>query len=80
LAKDNALKQLQLRQRRKLTFVKEERDKRNVGDKEESETKMKSLPLSDYKRERDAAPEMKTPTMQPAAWAPLQGKQFVRVQ
>ncbi|KAI1231284.1 hypothetical protein IHE44_0008225 [Lamprotornis superbus] len=49
LAKDNALKQLQPRQRRKLTFVKKEKDKRNVGDKEESETKMKSLSLSDYK-------------------------------
>lgn len=51
MAKDNALKQLQLRQRQKLTFVKKERHKRNVGDKEESETKMKSLLLSDYKGE-----------------------------
>lgn len=76
MAKDNALKQLQLRQRRKLTFVKGERDKGNVGDKEESETKMKSLSLSDYKGEGCCSRDEDSCH----AWDPPQcGKRFVHI-
>lgn len=74
MAKDKALKQLQLRQRWKLTFVKGERDKRNVGDKEESETKLKSLLLSDYKGEGCCSREEDSCHFQPAARDPLQGE------